>query len=272
MDVFWQTYPVFKIVELTTGETNTTVPMLTSLSIIGDDIVSNLTFERDRYDYNVVVSSVGSVIIAATPDAGATVHGEGVKVLEKDSTFKVYVIKGSDTTSTYNITIHCQSTDAYLASLTVTAAGAELPLIFSKTKYEYTVEVNNKVSSIRIDAVAVNDGFAGVDGIGIKEIGDKDTTFYIEVTPETGDPKIYTLHVNHTITGILTSRAALQVSPNPTSGIVNIDNPADDEVLVYNVGGTLLLRTRGTSIDLADYPSGAYVIAVGDKTAKVIKL
>jgi hypothetical protein len=64
----------------------------------------------------------------------------------------------------------------------------------------------------------------------------------------------------------------LQSYPNPTSGIVYIDNPDGDEAEVYSIDGTLLLRSKAaTIIDLSKYAAGAYIIKVGNKAAKVVK-
>jgi hypothetical protein len=74
-------------------------------------------------------------------------------------------------------------------------------------------------------------------------------------------------------TTVETLRAtSLQPYPNPTSGIVHIDNPDGEDAEVYTVDGTLLLRSKAaTIIDLSKYAGGTYIIQVGGKTAKVVK-
>jgi uncharacterized repeat protein (TIGR02543 family) len=65
---------------------------------------------------------------------------------------------------------------------------------------------------------------------------------------------------------------SLQPYPNPTSGIVYIDNPDGEEAEVYTIDGALLLRSKAaTIIDLSKYAGGAYIIKVGNKAAKVVK-
>jgi hypothetical protein len=63
----------------------------------------------------------------------------------------------------------------------------------------------------------------------------------------------------------------LQLYPNPTTGLVYIDNPDGAEVEVYNVQGALLLRSKAAVIDLSQHAAGAYIIMVGSKAAKVVK-
>jgi uncharacterized repeat protein (TIGR02543 family) len=75
-----------------------------------------------------------------------------------------------------------------------------------------------------------------------------------------------------TTTAVETLRATpLQPYPNPTTGIVYIDNPDGEEAKVYTIDGTLVLRTREAVIDLSKYAGSTYIIKVGSKAAKVVK-
>jgi len=64
---------------------------------------------------------------------------------------------------------------------------------------------------------------------------------------------------------------SLQTYPNPTTGIVYIDNPTGAEVEVYTLSGALLLRSKSTVIDLSRHAAGVYVIKAGSKAAKVVR-
>jgi hypothetical protein len=66
--------------------------------------------------------------------------------------------------------------------------------------------------------------------------------------------------------------AVLSVHPNPTSGVVYVANEGNSEVALYTVKGELLLRSVGSAVDLSHLPSGVYVLKVGAKTAKVVKI
>jgi hypothetical protein len=61
------------------------------------------------------------------------------------------------------------------------------------------------------------------------------------------------------------------INPNPTNGIVNIDNAKGEVVEIYTISGTLLFKTNASVIDLKNYSSGVYLIKMGDKVGKVIK-
>jgi hypothetical protein len=64
---------------------------------------------------------------------------------------------------------------------------------------------------------------------------------------------------------------SFKLSPNPTGGIVNIDNKKGEIIEIYTISGALLFKTNASVIDLRNYPSGVYLIKMGDKTGKLIK-
>ena len=68
-----------------------------------------------------------------------------------------------------------------------------------------------------------------------------------------------------------TGAPTLSAYPNPTTGVVYVENNGNSEVALYDIGGKLLLRTAGSAIDLSALPGGVYVVKVGGKTAKVVK-
>lgn len=70
------------------------------------------------------------------------------------------------------------------------------------------------------------------------------------------------------------SQGVFQIYPNPTDGIVTIEHPeGTKEVQVYNVVGTLILKTAVgegtlTRINLNEQPSGTYLIKVDNAQVK----
>jgi hypothetical protein len=64
---------------------------------------------------------------------------------------------------------------------------------------------------------------------------------------------------------------SFNLSPNPTKGIVNINNTNGEVVKVYTINGLLLFKTNASVIDLSAYSSGVYFVKMGDKMGKVIK-
>jgi hypothetical protein len=68
-----------------------------------------------------------------------------------------------------------------------------------------------------------------------------------------------------------TEALALPLYPNPTTGVVYIDNPDNAEVVVYSSVGALVMRTQGDKIDLSDFAAGVYVVRVGQRSGKIVK-
>jgi hypothetical protein len=227
-----------------------------------------------------VAPATDKITVTATAASNAKISsGTGEKTLKGEGLRDTVVIRLADTldteTSEYTIYVYRQSSNADLASLKVILATGEVGITpsFDKDVTDYTAGIGD-ATKVTIDAKAVV-ATAGLDGIGTSMDIPADKKFLITVSAEAGDnTKVYTVTVTTDApiaAGVSSVRSLLSVSPNPTSGVVTVDNPSDDEVLVYGVSGTLLLRARGTVLDLTDYPTGAYVITVGGKAAKVVK-
>ncbi|GHT52500.1 hypothetical protein AGMMS49982_12900 [Bacteroidia bacterium] len=63
----------------------------------------------------------------------------------------------------------------------------------------------------------------------------------------------------------------LQVYPNPTNGIVHVNNANGAEIKVHNLNGELLQTTRESRVDLSGEPNGVYLLRIGGQTLKVVK-
>jgi hypothetical protein len=245
-------------------------PALASLSVSAGSI----DFDSDTKVYDVTVApDVESITITAAAAKGSVItpaDTAGVKTLaDGANAFLIHVNKTDEPeTVVYTLNVYRQSTSADLKSLTVT--GATLSPDFHPDTLVYTANVASGTTSITINATPVA-ARAYPEGAGILSISG-DTTVKIVVFSEVGGAeKTYTIHVKQGATGVLMSRAALSVHPNPTDGVVYIDNPDGAEVTVYTVSGAVVVRTTADVIDLSDYPAGVYVITVGGKVAKVVK-
>jgi hypothetical protein len=240
---------------------------------------ATVTFNPDVKQYTVTVAnSVTGVVIAATAAAGNVIAfpadtGTKANLADGNTIFKIRVtaaVGGTDTT-VYTVNVYRQSNNADLATLTVVVAGtpATLSPDFDAATINYTVNVGD-ATSVTISATPVISGL-NVIGVGIVSISG-DTTLKVVVTSETSVEKTYTIHVTQGATGVETLHAtSLQAYPNPTSGVVYIDNPDGAEAEVYAIDGTLVLRSKAAVIDLSKYAAGVYIIKVGGKVAKVVK-
>jgi hypothetical protein len=63
----------------------------------------------------------------------------------------------------------------------------------------------------------------------------------------------------------------LDVYPTVTSGLIYIDNPANETLRLYNASGMQVFETMANIIDMSKYPKGLYILVTGNRTAKIIK-
>ena len=203
---------------------------------------------------------------------GGTVTIEGLKVCE--TTLKVYNAsiasqdeeEGTELTFTSG-TIKvgaAKSKDANLSGLTVSKGS--LSPAFDKDTTSYTVEVDNDVDSIEIEATA-NDDKASVDGTGTKSLSVGDNSYSIVVTAENGSKKTYTIKVTRasaseeekadaTLSELTVSKGSLSPAfdKKTTSYTVTVDNDVDS----IEIGGTA--SDEDATID----GLGTKTLAVGD--------
>jgi hypothetical protein len=263
-------------------------PALDSLSISAGELIE---FSPDTKIYDVTVDpDVESIIITATAAAGSVItpaDTAGAKTLKDGANqFTIHVTKTGEEPVVYTVNVYRKSSNADLATLIVEAPASvtkTLKPAFHPDTLAYTVDVGN-ATSITIKATPVISS-AGVTGIGVAlsfPTGEETKTFTVVVTSETGVEKTYKVTVNRGTSGataVSTQAASLSVYPNPTEGIVHIDNPDGTEAEVYNVQGVLvetrhaasLQSSSSATLDISHLPAGVYVIKVGGKVAKVVK-
>jgi len=100
--------------------------------------------------------------------------------------------------------------------------------------------------------------------------------FYVEATDKAGNKEVKSSLPEVTFyketLGIKDVSATKPVVyPNPTNGILHIENAVGQEIKVYDVLGNLLLATHEDKIDMSGYSNGIYLLHVGNKIVKVVK-
>ncbi len=89
---------------------------------------------------------------------------------------------------------------------------------------------------------------------------------------------VHTIHVDFERTNAidLADSPSITVFPNPTDGMTTITFERDEDILLYDLRGRLVGTYRHdngkTEIDMSNLPKGIYLIRIGDKTQKIIKL
>ena len=137
-------------------------------------------------------------------------------------------------------------------TLTVTATGAEL-------SYRWFDSNNTQVGENA--TFTPNVSASGVSSYYVKVSND--------LCEKTSDAAVITVT---TITSVSSeaSDSEIIVYPNPTSGIIYLNTPAD--IRVYNMQGILLKTTFGSQADLSEYPAGIYLLQINNcEWRKVLK-
>ena len=91
----------------------------------------------------------------------------------------------------------------------------------------------------------------------------------------------YFAHISYTNTPSLATNENLQNSngtiklyPNPTTGILYIETHENNllpEIQIYSVQGTLLMSTKGNSIDISALSKGIYIANINGTVKKIVK-
>jgi M6 family metalloprotease-like protein len=162
------------------------------------------------------------------------------------------------------------ASDAALSSLSVNTG--TLSPAFSPNTFHYTVNMDKSVSQIRLEAEANNPKATVVGANETLNLNVGANTFHVLVIAEDLNSRnTYSVVVNRGGTGIQNPKNAIKVYPVPTTGKVYIENADDTELILYNLPGEILLRTRQNSIDLSAYPDGTYLLQAGSRKIKVVK-
>lgn len=196
-----QTYTIL-IYRATDGQTSTDAT-LKSLSVTG----GSLSFNSSVMNYDVEVPSTYSGTVSVNYEknhAGATVTSipanlDSISVVEGTPTTVTIIVTAEDkaTLKTYTINLTKQagmlSSNANLSSITLSAGS----LSFNAATTSYSVNVENSVSSITVNAVA-EDSKASVNitpSSTVSLTAGSATAITIYVTAEDGTPKTYTISV-----------------------------------------------------------------------------
>ena len=80
------------------------------------------------------------------------------------------------------------------------------------------------------------------------------------------DPSLATENLDH--------EKGLKIYPNPAVSSINLtydSNSTKETVLVYDYLGNIVFKGNTKKVDVEDFPSGMYIVKVGEKTAKFVK-
>ncbi len=181
-------------------------PSLTALSISSGTL--SPSFKSGTKTYTATVdANVSSIKVSATAASGSSlVSGYGTRTVNLNygaNKVQVKVKNSAGTTKTYTITItrkDNRSTVNTLSNLTV--GSGTLSPAFSSSVNSYTVDVDNSVSSITIDATLTDNKSSFVSGYGPSSSALEPgvNKLYIKVKSESGVVNVYDITVNRATT------------------------------------------------------------------------
>ena len=254
---------------------------LKDISIDGTNIDG---FNKENFEYNIKVSrETDSINISAIlDDEKATLTTDLSNKFNLnlgENIINIVVTAENGNTSTYVLNIEREkNNDATLDSLTV-SKGTLTPA-FNKNTLNYTVNVENDVTSIEVSATAT-DSNATVTGTGTKQLNTGDNTVTIKVTSESGSENTYTINVirakssNNNLTDIKVDGNSIEnfssntlkynlpkVSYNRTS--INVEAILSDSKASVTGVGNVSLNTGDNKIEI--------IVTAEDGTAKTYEL
>ena len=254
---------------------------LKDISIDGNTIEG---FNKEKFEYNIKVSrETDSIDVSAIlDDEKATLTTDLSNKFSLNlgaNKINIVVTAENGDTSTYVLNVEREkNNDATLDSITV-SEGILTPT-FNKNTLNYTVNVDNDVTSIEILATAT-DSNATVTGTGTKQLNTGDNTVTIKVTSESGSENTYTINVvrakssNNNLTDIKVDGNSIEnfssntlkynlpkVSYNKTS--INVEAILSDSKASVTGVGNVSLNTGDNKIEI--------VVTAEDGTAKTYEL
>lgn len=288
----------------------TSLPGQTTVKVIAEDDISNLTYEVNFTKADSTTDATLSDLLVdgtTVEDFVYTTHTYNVKlaygttdipVVTATKYTKSAMVVITDATSlpgqatvevtaedgvtviTYsvNFTTSTLSTDATLSDLLVdgiTVGG------FNSTTHSYNVELDNGTTIIPVVTATKNDANASMV---ITDASSTPGQATVEVIAEDGVSSItYTIDFTFaTSINDLSFENNVNLYPNPSNGIINIEfnNALNDEcqLEIYNSIGTLIYSNKVTStnnlkyeINLGGFPKGMYFVKIFDKNDSATK-
>lgn len=187
-------------------EPSVAAPSLTALSISSGTL--SPSFKSGTKTYTASVGAdVSSIKVSATAASGSSlVSGYGTRTVNLNygaNKVQVKVKNSAGTTKTYTITVtraDNRSTVNTLSNLTV--GSGTLSPAFSSSVNSYTVDVDNSVSSITIDATLTDNKSSFVSGYGpsTSALEPGVNKLYIKIKSESGVVNVYDITVNRATT------------------------------------------------------------------------
>lgn len=152
-------------------------------------------FNANTTTYTLMNTDLSTILInAVAADSKASVSGTGTKKLSYGvNTLNIIVTAENGSKKTYTLKVtrnDKRSSDNLLSSLNVSVGNIN----FDSSKTSYTINVDEKVTEIKVDAKAKSSK-ASVTGTGTIKLKEGNNEIKVVVTAENGNKKTYTINV-----------------------------------------------------------------------------
>ena len=165
--------------------------------LVNGTSIGSVTSGTYGYTYEVARGIDDVIFTVMKSDVNSTVTLPSSTTFNENTQIYTIVVTAQDgsTSTTYTVTVNrIRSNDADLSSITV-SEGTLNPL-FDKDTISYTVDVGNNITSIDINAVVSDVGYANVSGIGTKTLIVGVNPYTITVEADDGSTKDYVVTIN----------------------------------------------------------------------------
>lgn len=211
---------------------------LSNLSITPGTLTPVFNKEENKYSVHVDNATTMLTISAEKEHEAASITGAGIKSLSVGTQkFEITVKAENNEPRVYEITVtRDASSNKDLSDLTIDGQTVQG---FNKDVLEYTLNVDNNVSSIEVGALKVDDT-ATVTGTGIKNLNTGENIISVTVTAEDGTFKVYDLKVtrakstNNYLSDLVIAEGTLSPEFNKEITAYNITVPYEVTNLTIN--------------------------------------
>jgi hypothetical protein len=282
--------PIVFAESVTTVQVNPTTNKLANLEI--DGIKLDKDFSADIKEYSTEVEnevySINLLVESSNLNSVITINSQVItngsassySLQTGDNTFLITVNDGKESESTYTLIV-TRKQNANPLLQTIKLSTGELSPSFSAVKTEYTAQVTNATTTIKVSpatiektaTVAVNGLLATKEGV-IVNLPVGKSTIHLVVTAENGEKKTYTLQITRAAgQGSLESKPT-EDNTNITKGSQesrptedNTNNPKDSQESIptqnKSIQGSSLQQSSGTVEKVSKAKLSSLAVSIG---------
>lgn len=270
----------------------TNSPTYTDNAIVNGDIVkAQLTSNSTACLTTNTVSSANDTIkslVVAVPSVTVTANGNttfcngGSVNLSTATAATTYQWQknGTNITGATTSSYTASATGNYAVKITVsgsTCGATSAPVAVNAVSvYPAINRTGNKLSTSSTYAIYqwYRGGVAIPGANNFEYIVTQDGSYYVKVTDNNGcEGTAIGVPVNNLAVGTIVNVEDIQIYPNPTTGMIQINTPVLLNIMIRDLDGKLVLQKKGVNkIDISSLVNGIYFMHLSDKNNNMLKV